>query len=544
MKNKEAATTEWMHRYKKKVILGILAVLSISISLTMVFTAWTLRTRLFEDSKNKTWELSEVIGSSLRHLMLIRNTEKIQETLEGIGSSESSIVKAFILDRHGKVVYSSKREEIGMVIERFQDASCSVCHTSPRAIPSQTTILMEGNAGRVLRNVNVIHNDTQCHGCHEASQRINGKLIIDRSVTPTTSLISDIELILALSGGLCLIFLVPLLSKLLSRGVNTYIQEVDARSTELAMLYMIVERLSKTIEIEELKQVVIETIAELFDPDEVHIVLPREGMDHTGIIWRKADRKIERRMGPGADPHRDVIIAWMSGDLPDIEVSEDRKRIAIPVDKGSSRLALLIITKNDGRVNPFGLNLMKAMGSHIAVAFENAALYRIAITDELTGLYTKRHFRQTIEKKFFLFEHYGEKLTLLMIDIDDFKRVNDNYGHPAGDTILKDVAHCILNSTRDQDFDFRYGGEEFAVILPATDSAAGQVVAERIREIIAGHVFNAGEIQVSITVSVGVASCPLNAGSIRDLVVESDKALYEAKRAGKNRVVMSSAAAT
>ena len=106
--------------------------------------------------------------------------------------------------------------------------------------------------------------------------------------------------------------------------------------------------------------------------------------------------------------------------------------------------------------------------------------------------------------------------------------------------MLKDVAQCILHSTRDQDFDFRYGGEEFAVILPATDAAAGQVVAERIREIIAGHAFIAGDSTLKMTVSIGVASCPGHARSIRDLVLEADKALYEAKRTGKNRVVVSS----
>ena len=421
MKTHELIKTAWMHQYKRKVILGILAVLTLSIVITMVLTARTLRTRLIEDSKSKTWELSEVIASSLRHLMLVRNTGKIQETLESFGRSESSIAKAFILDRKGRVIYSSRPEEIGMVIDRLQDASCRVCHTSPGAIPQQTTIMMEGDRGAVLRNVSVIRNDRQCHACHLPEQRINGKLIIDRSVKPTWALISDIELILVLSGVFCLVLLVPLLSKLLSRGVNTYIQEVDARSTELAMLYMIVERLSKTIEMEELKQIVIETVVELFDPDEVHIVLPRDASDYSGVIWRRSDRKIERRMGPGADPHREAIIAWMHGDLPDIEVSADGRTTVIPVDKGTNRLALLIIIKADGKVNPFGVKLMKAMGTHIAVAFENAALYRIAITDELTGLYTKRHFRMTIEKKFDLFEHYGEKLTLLMIDIDNFK---------------------------------------------------------------------------------------------------------------------------
>lgn len=539
MKTRELSKSEWMHRYKKKIIFGILAVMTVSIVLTILFIAHTLRSRLIEDSKNKTGELSDVIGSSLRHLMLVRNTEKIQETLEIIGRGEYSIIKAFILDKSGKVVYSSNKNEIGSLINRFQDQSCRGCHTRPGAIPPQTTMLIDSGADQILRNVNVIHNERQCHVCHGPSDRVNGKLIIDRSVKPTASLITNIELILALSGGICLIILVPLLSKLLSAGVNTYIKEVDERSTELSMLYQIVERLSKTIEIEELKSIVIESVSELFDPDEVHIVLPRDGADYTGAIWRKTDRRTERRMGPGEDPYREEILSWLHGDLVAVEISKERPIVSVPVIKGEHRVALIIVRKDDRNFNAFSLSLIKAMSSHIAVAFENAALYRIAITDELTGLYTQRHFRHTIEKKFDLFERYGEKLALLMIDIDNFKKINDTFGHPAGDRVLKDISQCILHSTRDQDFNFRYGGEEFAVILPSTDSGAGRVVAERIRELIEVNTFTAGDGKLKMTVSIGVASCPENAGTIRDLVMEADKSLYEAKRTGKNRVVMS-----
>ncbi len=539
MENKELTPSEWMHRYKKRIIFGILTVLTASIVLTMLFIAQMLRSRLVEDGKKETRELSAVIESSMRHLMLVRNTEKIQETLEGIGKSESSIIKAFILDTRGRVVYSSKKNEIGQTINRFEDRSCRPCHTAPGEKPQQTTLLLDSGPVRILRNVNVIQNEPQCHTCHSPSDRINGKLIIDRSLEPTSSLIAGVEIIIAASGALCLIILVPVLSKLLSRAVNTYIREVDARSTELSMLYMIVERLSKTIEIEELKQIVIDTIVELFAPDEVHIVLPREGSEYSGVIWKKTDGKTERRMGPGTDPYREAIIAWVHGHLVDVENSDNNRVVCIPVTKGSHRLALIIIRKNNARFNAFSLKLMKAMGSHIAVAFENAALYRIAITDELTGLFTKRHFRHTIEKKFDLFEHYGDKLTLLMIDIDDFKKINDTYGHPAGDHVLRDLSQCIRHSTRDQDFDFRYGGEEFAVILPATDGASGKVVAERIREIIELTWFTIGEKRLKLTVSIGVASCPANAATIRDLVLEADKALYEAKRTGKNQVVES-----
>jgi diguanylate cyclase len=109
---------------------------------------------------------------------------------------------------------------------------------------------------------------------------------------------------------------------------------------------------------------------------------------------------------------------------------------------------------------------------------------------------------------------------------------------------LRDLAGCIVRSTREQDFDFRYGGEEFSVLLPATDASAGKFVAERIRELIEKTVFTAGETKVHMTVSIGVASCPTNARTIRALVVEADKALYAAKRAGKNQVVMSRAEPT
>jgi diguanylate cyclase (GGDEF)-like protein len=344
-----------------------------------------------------------------------------------------------------------------------------------------------------------------------------------------------------LSGGLCLIVLVPLLSKLLSRGVDTYIKEILVRSTELSMLYMMVERLSKTIEMEELKRAVVATISELFNADEIHIILPHAARVYSGVVWKKSDNSLSRGLAPDEDPDRDIVFAWLRGEQNDFRISSDKKEVSMPIAKGQNRLALIIIRKQDGNINDLGLDLVKAMGAHIAAAFENAALYRMAITDELTGLYTKRHFHSMIEKKFALYEQYGEKLTLLMIDADNFKRINDTYGHPAGDQVLRDVARCIVRSTREQDFDFRYGGEEFSVLLPATDAAAGKFVAERIRELIQKTVFTAGETKVNMTVSIGVASCPTNALTIRALVVEADKALYEAKRAGKNQVVQSRA---
>jgi diguanylate cyclase (GGDEF)-like protein len=457
-----------------------------------------------------------------------------------IGKSDSTIVKAFILDKTGKIIYSSNKSEINTVIDRFVDPSCKGCHTGPVTVPRDTTMIINLQGQDVMRNVNIIYNDKPCHACHAATDRINGKLIIDRSIQPTYALITHIELMIALSGGLCLIVIVPLLSKLLSRGVDTYIKEILVRSTELSMLYMMVERLSKTIEMEELKRIIVATISEIFDADEITIILPRE-RDYNSVIWRKKENKMMRGLPPGEDPDRELVLAWFRGEYAEITVSPDRKTVSMPVAKGNNRLALIIIKKTDGFIHDLGLDLVKAMSTHIAAAFENAALYLIAITDELTRLYTRRHFHTIIEKKFDLYVQYGEKLTLLMIDVDNFKNINDTYGHPAGDRVLQDIARCIIHSVRDQDFAFRYGGEEFSVILPATDTNAGKFVAERIRELIKNTVFSTGEASVAMTVSIGVASCPANAVSIRALVVEADNALYSAKKSGKNKVVLSRA---
>lgn len=540
MQNREnAKKAGWLYRYKRKIIAGILLVLTLSIAATMVFIAATLRTRLIDDSKAKTRELSEVIQQSLGQLMLVRDPGSIQRTLETITAGESSVVKAFILDKNGTVAYSTAGDEIRTRLDRFSDRSCSGCHTGPVTVPHDTTMLISSGGQEVLRNVSIIYNEKRCYACHASSGRINGKLIIDRSVKPTYELIASVELMLAASGVFCLVIIVPFLSRILSRGVDKYIEEIVHKSTELSMLYTIVERLSKTIELEELKHIVVDIIRELFVADEVRIVLPKDSKGIGNIAWKRADDRMDHRIPPSEDPHREAVREWQRGGIPQEHISPGGSTVYMPIAKGGSRLALIIATRSDRAFDVRDLGLIRAMGSHIAVAFENAVLYHIAITDELTTLYSKRHFRTIIEKKFLLYEQFGEKMTLLILDIDNFKKVNDTHGHPVGDIILRDVSRRLLITTRDGDIAFRYGGEEFTVILPATDSSGGTYVAGRIRERIDGELFKVGDQELRITVSIGVASMPEHAKTIRDLVSEADKALYEAKRTGKNRVVVS-----
>ncbi|MBF0329591.1 MAG: GGDEF domain-containing protein [Nitrospirae bacterium] len=540
----EIQKEQWFFGYKKKLIIGILAALTLSITVAMIILAFLLRDRLVEDTKIKTRELSNIIKMSLGHLMLARDPEKIQSSLENFRNHESSIIRTIILDRYGKIAYSTDRTERGKVVDRFKDSSCLSCHKNNIGTHKITTTLLDINGSKVLRSVNVIYNEPSCHGCHDPAERINGKLIIDRSLASTYSLIFTLELIIAVSGLVCLVFLVPFLSRYLSKGLDRYIDEIIVKSKELSFLYNVVERLSRTIEISDLKHTVVDIIRDALDADEIDIILPKEYRDAGAIAWTGYENRMFRKKIEPSDHIFEITNKWLKEDITEEWFSKDRKEVYVPINKGDTKLALIVVRKTFKDFDRVRLALIKILSSHLSVAFENAMLYHIAITDELTGLYSKRHFRTTIEKKFLMYETYGEKLTLLMLDIDNFKKVNDTYGHPAGDLVLKEASNCVQLAIRDDDVAFRYGGEELIVLLPATDEDSGKVVAERIREAIAAQEVDTGEVKIKVTVSIGVASCPENALSIKDIINEADKSLYEAKRTGKNKVVLSSAKAT
>lgn len=165
----------------------------------------------------------------------------------------------------------------------------------------------------------------------------------------------------------------------------------------------------------------------------------------------------------------------------------------------------------------------------------NRKLEQLAITDGLTGLVNHRHFHERLAREVERARRTGLPLTLAMFDVDHFKAFNDAWGHPAGDTVLRRVADALRAGRRVNDVVARYGGEEFAVLLVDTPRAAGEAVAERIRDRVARDRFGNGA-GVRVTVSAGVAAYPDDARDAGELVLAADGALYRAKRAGRNRV--------
>jgi len=187
------------------------------------------------------------------------------------------------------------------------------------------------------------------------------------------------------------------------------------------------------------------------------------------------------------------------------------------------------------------LEVLRSLGAEAALALENIELHfqirQQAVTDELTGLANHGRFQELLNAEIEQVRRYHHPIGLIMLDIDDFKAVNDTYGHPQGDTVLRHVGRVVQENSRDADSLARYGGEELSLILPHTDLEGAQAIAERIRK--AAEALRIartdGRGVLRVTASLGVAAS--TDGHKDALIADADGALYEAKRGGKNRTV-------
>jgi len=198
------------------------------------------------------------------------------------------------------------------------------------------------------------------------------------------------------------------------------------------------------------------------------------------------------------------------------------------------RKTVELSTPEDGKI-------LSLIAAQITTAYQNSLLYelakRLSITDELTKVYNYRYLQSQLDVETNRAQRYKRPLSLLMIDLDNFKSYNDKFGHVRGDLVLLEVAKIISNNCRGVDVVARYGGEEFAVILPETNYDGAMIVSERIRKMVSEYRFLGDQQERSekITVSIGVSGY-VEGMCGKELVQKADEALYEAKRSGKNRV--------
>jgi diguanylate cyclase (GGDEF)-like protein len=262
-------------------------------------------------------------------------------------------------------------------------------------------------------------------------------------------------------------------------------------------------------------------------------------VDHVSIFLRDADGDLILRAQQGTLP-----IAIKEGDvLPEgrayTAAGNGREEVCLPLVSFGENLGLLVCVTTQGTAFlPNDTQALESVADILATATQNARyvdrVRQLAYRDGLTGVFNRRYFESRLIEEITRAARYGGGVSVLMIDLDHFKKINDDFGHMLGDDVLRTVSTLFLRNLRKVDVVCRYGGEEFAVVLPATQGGSAAMVAEKLRRSVASAQY-AG-VSFPVTVSIGVAEFPANGITRDDIVRAADAALYLAKEAGRNRV--------
>ncbi len=255
-------------------------------------------------------------------------------------------------------------------------------------------------------------------------------------------------------------------------------------------------------------------------------------------------------------PSRAVTISYgQRPDAVDTFVGQRRQPLLVPSDlmKGPPMLAVPISAQQsvvgvlrvgaDGNAAAFtrdDLRLLEILASLASLAMDNCMLFhqvqQTALRDNLTGLLTHRAFQDQLEEAVLEASRFNQPLSIILVDVDHFKSINDTYGHQAGDVALQGVSHVMDRNARSIDILARYGGEEFAILLRQTTNVEAAALAEQIRRDLSEQTFDVGRRTIAITASFGVATFPEDATSGQQLFRQADQRLYKAKASGRNRV--------
>jgi len=218
------------------------------------------------------------------------------------------------------------------------------------------------------------------------------------------------------------------------------------------------------------------------------------------------------------------------------ETSYVRSIACIPMIVYSDVIGVINVTnkKKGKEFTDEDVEMLKAVADQAAVAVNKAQLWDMAVTDSLTGLYVRRYFMVKLQEEIHRADRYNKRLSVIMADLDRFKKINDTYGHDAGDRALKIISNFLQKNIRDVDAIARYGGEEFVMLIPDADKEAAFCLAERLRDELAKVEL---EDLPPITISLGIATYPSDSTDLEELIKRADAAMYEAKKQGRNKAV-------
>lgn len=332
------------------------------------------------------------------------------------------------------------------------------------------------------------------------------------------------------------------------------LEEARRRAEEADTLRRAGAAISETLNLHEAAIRILEHLAFVLPHDRASIQLLRDGELEIvgGDGWEDPSRVIGLRFPiPGETPNSLVIQTRRPYLLHEADKVYPIFRQP-PHDHIHSWLGVPLIVRNevigllaiDGR-DPFqftqeDVELVSAFAAQVAVVLENARLFeavqQFATTDDLTGLYNRRHFMELAQREFERARRYKRDLSAMIFDLDHFKRVNDAYGHPVGDEVLRAIGRLCREKLREADPIGRYGGEEFAALMVETSLQDAEQAAERLRREVEKMIVHTQAGEIKVTISIGLARLDDNSPNLETLLARADQAMYIAKHKGRNRV--------
>ena len=357
-------------------------------------------------------------------------------------------------------------------------------------------------------------------------------------------------------------YIEPVLMKLmLQKEQNKKIDDLQQSLYNVSILYNISQAVNFIDDLKRLLQVILSKAIDILDAEKGSLMLYDYSSNtlQVKVVFGLDDKRVEENINNGLIQcskikvgegiagtvflERKAIITNLGTNDPRFAVKNSpanvQSLLCVPLITKGEAIGVINISnkKNNMLFNQKDLDFMTSLANQAAIAIDNAKLYELATKDGLTKLYMNRHFMTLLENEVRRCARYKHSMSLIMIDIDDFKQINDHHGHLTGDQILREVASQISTTVRKIDIAARYGGEEFVILLPETTKQGASIIAERLRkniEAIKAQTQRGEEIVT--TVSMGIAQFGKDADNSKDLIDVADKALYNSKRNGKNSV--------